>query len=363
MWPFDNQAPCQTEEFTKFSRGGAGEVQDPEELCNYLVSKFALLPPHDAKMYKDWSETSWGTSPQCARDLFAQVNCAGVLHLYEALLVTDRSELPEFVLEPVMTAANMTILGDITDVVLKRFAETNAEHVALFGTLLGLVRPGKGMMPWDDDIDLGINTDSVAQFLAGLPEEDVLPTTPYNALPWQQAHPAKMYRLSSKPHVSVLVKEWGVPLKVFMNNQKHPFLDVYTYGRVAEMPDCLKNPKQKHCNPTNNDVGIPSVQLKRGHIFKFAHAHNDFYPLKRSVFAMPDGRSVILNCVNKYKAVLEKDYGEGAIETCITTHTHVNAAVTSYKFPCSLVLKPPASPAEKALNDMVKDLQEEEDEE
>ena len=174
-------------------------------------------------------------------------------------------------------------LNILTDTLIKLLDKRNIDYFFAFGSLIGVVRHGF-RMPWDDDIDIIIDSNNVNKLLKGLQLK-------------KSNKSENVYYLND--NVLIIHKNWGIPLKLKYKNSNYPFIDINTYTKK------------------NNKIVVDKNQLLYGHIKSFNELESDIFPVKKAKFD-----KFIIKIPKNYNKILKNQYGPDILNTCKITYNH-----------------------------------------
>lgn len=245
-------------------------------------------------------------------------------------------ELPPMVYtEPVCGAVCRLRIKDLVKLVIGHLDANDIEYQVAFGSLIGSVRNGIMLLPWDDDIDLIISADSEDKFFSSLEAFD---HTGYGMwlvhlrnflrpFAWRNWISDTWYRLELPDGlIEVNRKRLGPAIKVW---QGGAFVDVY----VADL--------------RNGQFSIADSQTYSGHIHGFSHPYDTVFPLREVEVPFtgegddsePFGLGELMRVYipNKPDIMLKKDYGPTVMEECQSTYNHHHSEFAKVFFPCILL--------------------------
>lgn len=172
---------------------------------------------------------------------------------------------------------NLYLLIHKFDKICKKY---NIEYFIISGTLLGSYRHS-GLMPWDDDIDIGI----LDKY------QDILDSTRFQ----QELENNNME--ITKPN------EISFGYKIFIKNKKFPFIDIFIYEKII-----LSNNKSKYVFKYE----YPKITWPNEFFYK-----NELYPLKKYKFG-----NLELIGPNNSTNYLARSYGRSCFYFIINNHNH-----------------------------------------
>ena len=176
---------------------------------------------------------------------------------------------------------NLYLLMYKLDKICKKF---NIEYFIIAGSLLGAYRH-KGLMPWDDDIDIGI----MEKYQTILESDEFKNELDKNNM------------IISKP----LSISFGY--KIFIKNKEFPFIDIFIYT--------------KENNKIIFKYDYPKNQWPNEYFY-----YNELYPLKKYNFG-----NLQLYGPNQSKNYLKRSYGWTCFYFIINMHNHTNKFYYKFK--------------------------------
>ena len=183
---------------------------------------------------------------------------------------------------PVWTEKEKTMMKELLRKATTVLGEHHIDMILICGSLLGLIRH-KGVIPWDDDIDVMISNNSKDEFHS---LENVLKTKNIGMVK-QTPHTTKLFPMAGK--------------KVPGTDWKWPFIDVFFYqieGRKIKIQE------------TNNSMFGKIIGYNTTHILD----EKDVFPLKNNLF-----EGIPVNLPNNSDKVLNEFYGSDWETTCVSS--------------------------------------------
>ena len=309
-----------------------GKLMTSDACWDFMVEKQIEIPKTRTD-YAKWREPNWGICSLNERLQWQTSDCERTLKLYDVKSYGPHDTLPRFITTPILQPRDLDHLHRILQHVVRHLERLNIPHVMLFGTALGIERFGR-MMPWDDDIDMAIDKSFQEVFTNGLREKSNSPWCPKSFFSWFLSSPkCKIWILNETEQIDIVWKDWGMPFKIIRQNKRLPNVDINTYT-VA-----------------NGNITITPRELKSGHIHEFSVQKELVLPTRKVNMTVGNG-TVSVPMPSDSKAVLKLLYGDNALETCITSHSHGSICkergfcenpmanhLPRTTFPCSLLLK------------------------
>lgn len=294
--------------------------------CEQLIKKCGIqVPSYQIPLIK-WTKVEWGQAKAIDKKRWKNFKCIDTLPVYKPIILSENDILPDIVTKSSLNTRQQEQVITLIRTLITQLQQRRIKYFPAFGTLLGSVRNSILMMPWDDDLDFMIGSDSVKKLTFGL--RKIQSSAHCAAGQWDCQH----YDFGGG--IMLTYKTKGIPWKISFQHSAYPYIDILTYDTIG---DRAIIPKWQLVNTRTQSFDkditwIGAVSKKKEVQLSLSNNYTFLIPIPENA-----------------EKILTTDYGEDAFITCKTSYQHKpfchgkncnkNDFMPEIHFPCSLLQK------------------------